>query len=93
MSKVHVRKAHSLGVEGARVALESFVGELAKRGARLEWAGPTAQVKGPGVSGTVEISPSAVEVSIQLGLLARAAGVKADKLEASISKRLQEALG
>lgn len=92
MSTIHVRKEHALGIDGARAALERFAGDMAKRGARLEWSGPKAEVKGPGVSGSVEISPSAVDVRIRLGLLARAAGVKADKLEASIAKRLTEAL-
>ena len=93
MSTVQVRVPHGLGVEGAKTALNSFEADLAKRGAKLVWAGAQAEVRGPGVSGGVSVTEAAVEVSIKLGLLAKAAGVKADKLEASISKRLHAALG
>lgn len=92
MSQVSVRREHQLGIEGAKAALGAFADDLAKRGAKLEWSGPRAAVKGPGVSGDITVSESAVEVQIKLGMLARAAGIKADKLQASIEKRLAAAL-
>lgn len=92
MSSVHVRRDHSLGVDAAKSALMDFEADLAKRGAKLVWSGPSADVKGPGVSGNVQVTESTVEINLTLGLLARAAGVKADKLEASISRRLASVL-
>lgn len=92
MSGIHVRQAHALGVDGARAALAGFESDLAKRGAKLAWSGPRAEVKGPGVSGHVQVTEAEVEVSVKLGMLAKAAGIKADKLEASIAKRLEAAL-
>lgn len=93
MSSVSVRQAHQLGAAKAKDALESFAADLQKRGARLEWSGSQAAVKGPGVSGTVAVSDDEVTVDIKLGLLARAAGIDAKKLEGSIARRLESALG
>lgn len=92
MSQVHVRREHALGIDGAKAALGGFADDLAKRGAKLDWQGDKADVKGPGVSGSIEVTDHVVEVQIKLGMLARAAGIKADKLQASIDKRLAAAL-
>ena len=92
MSSILVRQAHTLGPDRAKIALGDFEQDLAKRGAKLVWQGSRAEVKGPGVSGHVEVSDAEVEVTLKLGMLAKAAGVKADKLEASIAKRLAAAL-
>lgn len=92
MSTVHVRQAHNLGADKAKSALADFQADLQKRGARLDWSGTRADVKGPGVSGDVQVTDDLVEVTVKLGMLARAAGVKADKLQASIEKRLASAL-
>lgn len=91
MSTVRVQKAHSLDPAEARVRLGSFEQDLAQRGARLVWEGDTAEIQGTGVSGSVRVTASEVSVEVKLGLLARAAGVKADRLQASIEKRLNAA--
>jgi putative polyhydroxyalkanoate system protein len=92
MSEIRVRQAHNLGIEGAKSALGAFESYLAERGTKLAWNGPRAEVKGPGVSGAVVVTEAEVDVSVKLGMLAKAAGIKADKLEASIAKRLSAAL-
>ena len=66
---------------------------LKKFGVRLAWSGPAARIKGTGVSGSIQTSDSEVEVNLKLGLVARAAGVDAKRLEASLARRLAEALG
>lgn len=92
MSTVSVRQAHQLGAVKAKGALESFAADMQKRGARLEWTGSKAAVKGPGVSGTVDVTEDVVTVDLKLGLLARAAGIDAQKLQGSIARRLESAL-
>lgn len=91
MSKIHVRQPHKLGRAGAREKLASFEGMLAKYKVKLAWKGDHAAVQGLGVSGDVTLGDDAVDVAVQLGLLAKAAGVDATKLKASIEKRLKEA--
>lgn len=93
MSTVQVRQPHAMGIESAKSALSGFEEDLAKRGAKLVWSGNSAEVKGTGVSGQVVVSEAEVFVEVKLGLIAKAAGVKADKLQASIEKRLAAALG
>ncbi len=92
MATVRVKRSHGLGAERARASLDGFSADLAKRGAKLRWNGHRADISGPGVSGHVQVGETDVEVLVELGLLARAAGVKADKLEVSIAKRLEAAL-
>lgn len=93
MSDIRVEKAHQLSVEAAKKALEPFAAELeSKYGLKLAWNGARADLKGTGASGTVEISAAKVVVSVKLGMLAKAAGIKADKVQSSIDKRLTAAL-
>ena len=92
MSSVHVEQSHSLSVEDAKTALEAFAAEIAKYGMKLDWSGNHAKLKGTGASGEVAVHSDKVTVDVKLGMIARAAGVKADKLEASIAKRLARAL-
>lgn len=92
MSTIQVRHPHAHPPAEAKSRLGSFEEDLAKRGAKLVWSGERAEVKGPGVSGHVRVTADAVEVEVKLGMLAKAAGVKADKLQASIEKRLRAAL-
>jgi putative polyhydroxyalkanoate system protein len=91
MSKIHVRQAHKVGRTAARERLAPFESLLAKYNVKLAWKGDQASIQGLGVSGDVALGDDAVDVSVQLGLLAKAAGVDATKLRATIEKRLKEA--
>lgn len=91
MSTIKVTQGHSLEVESAKKALGSFEEDLKKYMVKLVWSGPKAEIKGTGVSGDVQVTTSDVTVTVKLGMLAKAAGVKADLLERSISKRLKAA--
>lgn len=93
MATIEVRHPIDCGAAEAKAALDGFSAYLAKYKIRLVWQGDHADIKGPGISGSVRIDPSAVSVSAKLGLMAKAAGIKADKVEASIRKRLAESLG
>lgn len=92
MAKISVTKSHQLGVEAAKQALKSFEGDLAKYGLKPKWSGDNAELKGLGASGAIRVLADSVTVEVKLGMLAASAGVKADKVEASISKRLEQAL-
>jgi putative polyhydroxyalkanoate system protein len=93
MGDIRVEKSHQLSIEAAKKALEPFAAELeSKYGLKLSWNGARAELKGTGASGTVDVSTSKVVVSVKLGMLAKAAGIKAEKVQSSIDKRLSAAL-
>lgn len=92
MSTITVTQPHTLSVDDAKKALASFEGDISKYGMKLSWNGPNAELKGTGASGDVKVTTSSVTVVVKLGMLAKAAGVKADLLEKSIEKRLKAAL-
>jgi len=92
MPTVRVHQPHNLGRDAAMPRLQSFEQMLQKYRVKLEWKGHRADIKGVGVGGEVLVSDADVTVTIELGLIARAAGVDADRLRASIARRLAEAL-
>ncbi|MEM7676041.1 MAG: polyhydroxyalkanoic acid system family protein [Myxococcota bacterium] len=92
MSTVVVTEAHSLDPEEAKKRLASFEAEIAKYGMKAHWSGLSADLKGTGASGDVKVTGSAVTITVKLGMVAKMAGVKPDKLEVSLQKRLKEAL-
>jgi putative polyhydroxyalkanoate system protein len=92
MSTICVQQHHDLGRDQARAALKSFEDSLAKYRVKLAWSGSKADIKGTGVSGDVTVGDADVTVKVELGFLAKAAGVDPAKLEASIRRRLSEAL-
>lgn len=91
MANVEVTQPHSLSRSDAKSRLEGFTTMMAKYGARLDWSGDSATIKGMGVSGTVDITDSSVVMKLKLGMMAKAAGVDATKLQSSITKRLKAA--
>lgn len=92
MSTVQVDQAHALGNDVAKKKLDAFAEDIKKYGMSLVWSGDAAELKGVGASGTVKVTPTNVSVTVKLGMMAKAAGVKPDKLQESIAKRLKAAL-
>lgn len=92
MSTIEVTQAHTKSVDDAKTALSSFEADMGKYMVKLVWSGSKAEIKGTGVSGEVVVTDQRVTVKLTLGFLAKAAGVKADLLEKSITKRLAAAL-
>lgn len=80
-----------MGAQGAMGKLASFEELLNKYRVKLEWSGTKAKIKGVGVGGHVAVGDTAVDVEVELGFLAKAAGVDADRLKGSIARRLAEA--
>lgn len=91
MSEIRVSQAHGVGVEAARTKMREFEDMVAKYGVTSSWSGNRATLKGTGVSGSIDVQPNNVEVVVKLGMMAKAFGVDAAKLEASIRKRLKSA--
>jgi putative polyhydroxyalkanoate system protein len=92
MAKIVVEKEHALSPDEARAALEPFEKDIAKYGLKPDWRGDRAELKGTGVSGEIRVEASRVVVELKLGMLAKAAGIKPDRIKASIEKRLNAAL-
>lgn len=93
MSTIKVEKPHQLPLEDAKKAIDRFGEDLkSKYGMGLTWSGNVATLKGTGASGDIKVEPERVVVTVKLGMLAKAAGIKSDKVEASIDKRLDAAL-
>jgi len=92
MGTINIRQEHTLSIEEARGRLAAFEEQMGSYGAKLVWTGPRAEVSGLGVSGSAVITEGFVELTIKLGMLARAAGVDEDRLRGSIERRLVIAL-
>lgn len=89
---VKVIERHNLGADEAKNRVIAFESFLAEKGVKAIWKGHRAEIKGPvGVGGSIDVRDSDVEVHVKIPMLARAV-VKADKLEASIRRRLREKL-
>ncbi len=91
MSNIHVRQPHTLSRDAAKAKLASFQELLGKYRVSLTWKGDEATISGMGVSGGAKVTDSAVDIEVKLGMLARAAGVDASKLEGTISRKLKAA--
>jgi len=92
MATISIERSHTLSLDQARAAIGKFEGDLQRFGLKAEWKGNVAQLKGTGASGEIRIDQSRVTIEIKLGLLAKAAGIDATRVQASIEKRLDAAL-
>lgn len=93
MSKIRVEKEHRLARDQVRNALAPLKEFINKYHMKETWSGDICKLDGPGASGEIRIEEQKVVVEIKLGMLAKAAGVKPERVEQSVSKRLDEALG
>jgi hypothetical protein len=75
--------------EDAKARLADFETGMSKYGVTLHWKGMHAKIKGLAVSGGIDVDASMVDLTLKLGMMARAAGVDAERLEASITRRLK----
>jgi putative polyhydroxyalkanoate system protein len=91
MADVLVRESHTLGTQGAIKRLAEFESMLSKYGIKPAWKGNRADINGTGVKGSITATDTEVVVELSLGMVARMAGIKADKLTESIRKRLRAA--
>lgn len=91
MAHVDVRREHALELEDARTKVREIEPRLREKyGITISWTGDRGQVKGRGVSGTVELSGNSVSLSLKLGLLLRP---MAGKIQTAVERALDGALG
>lgn len=91
MADVVVTQPHSVSLEEAKARIAGFEAMMSKYGVKAAWSGNQAKLKGLGVTGGIDIAPTVVTVNVKLGMMAKAAGVDATKLQGSIAKRLKAA--
>jgi len=91
MSDVRVAEPHNTTADDAVGRVGDFEDMLRKYGVKAAWKGNSADLKGTGVKGTIDVTATEVVVELKLGMLARAAGIDPKRLEASIRKRLKAA--
>lgn len=93
MPDIRVVEPHQLTVAEAKQRLGGFEELLAKYRVRLDWSGDRGRLGGvPGVGGEVQVRPSEVEVLVTLSRMVTLMGLDPKKLEATIRRRLGEAL-
>ncbi len=92
MADIKINKLHSLEISDARKRLEEMAGELQSQyGIKSAWAGNTATLSGTGLKkGVVELTDSAINVEISLGLLAKALK---GKIQEQVNLSLDKVLG
>jgi len=93
MAEINITEPHSLGAAEARTRIADFEEMMAKYGVKASWTGNKATLKGMAAKGSIDITDTAATVVVKLGMMAKAAGVDAAKLEGSIRKRLKAAFG
>ena len=91
MSEIKVSQPHNVSPDEARRKVQEFEQMVQKYGVTSSWSGNQATLKGTGVSGSISIAPRSVDVVVKLGMMAKAFGVDAAKLETSIRNRLKAA--
>ncbi len=91
MSTITVTEPHNLTVDEAVSRLSVFEEMVSKFGVSLKWNGAIADIKGMGVGGKIQVTESDATIVLKLGMLARAAGVDAERLKSSVSRRVRTA--
>ncbi|MCP1652051.1 polyhydroxyalkanoic acid system family protein [Pseudomonas sp. GD04087] len=90
MSRIHVERNHSLGLEAARAKAEKLADKLSREhGVSSEWQGDTLLFKRSGVDGRIEVGADKVAVDVKLGLMLSAMG---GLLKGEIERALDKAL-
>jgi putative polyhydroxyalkanoate system protein len=91
MADIRVTEPHTFTAATAKAKVAGFEEMMAKYRVSTEWRGNKAEIKGMGVGGSIDVTDRDVTVVVKLGLMAKAAGIDATKLEGSIRKRLRAA--
>jgi len=91
VADIDIRRAHALGVEGAREAADRMMATLAQRfGLHGAWDGNVLRFERPGVTGHLAIEPDKLHLAITLGFLMRAMRTS---IEAQIKDELHKIFG
>jgi putative polyhydroxyalkanoate system protein len=70
MADIDIRRAHDLGLKGARVAADQMAEDLGKKfGLSGGWTGNTHHFDRPGVTGSLHLTDKELHLTVKLGLL------------------------
>jgi len=73
MADIDIRRVHTLGLAGARVAADKMAEELGRKfDLRGAWKGNVLHFERPGVQGTLAIEEKALHLTVSLGFLLKA---------------------
>ena len=73
MADIDLKRAHALGLEGARAAAEKMEQALGRKfDLKGAWSGNTLAFQRPGVSGTLAVTAKDVHLAVTLGFLLKA---------------------
>lgn len=86
MASIEIRRAHALGMQQAKLAVDTVAQQLHKDlQARSHWQGDSLRFECPGAHGHIEVTHDAVCVSVSLSWLLSAA-------KGRITKSIEETL-
>lgn len=86
MADIDLKRAHALGLPGARAAAEKMADQLGRKfGLQGKWAGNNLSFERPGVSGLLAVSEKDIHLSVTLGFLLKA-------MKGSIERAVNEEL-
>jgi putative polyhydroxyalkanoate system protein len=90
MSKIHVTRSHSIGLEGAREEVERIAQRVQEEfGADYAWDGDTLHFSRSGVHGRITVTEDSLDLTIKLGLLLTAMkGQIEERIVQKIDQRL-----
>lgn len=90
MPKIHIKRQHNLGREGARANVEKVAEEIKKKlNVNYAWDGDSLRFERTGASGSVDVRDDIIEVNIKLNL---ALAPMKSKVEKAIRDNLDTAL-
>ncbi len=73
MADIDIRRAHPLGLDGARAAAERLAAQLGQRfGLVGRWEGNAMRFERPGVSGSLVLTEKELHLTVALGFLLKA---------------------
>ena len=73
MADIEIRRAHHLGLAGARKVADKLAADLGRKfDLRGGWNGNTLRFERPGVTGTLAVSDRDLHLSVALGFLLKA---------------------
>jgi putative polyhydroxyalkanoate system protein len=90
MADIEIERSHNLGLEELRKRLGTLEEKMQERyGAKMQWRGDQADIKGPGFSGTLNLGETRVAVALKLNFVMRPL---AGKIREAMEKQVDKAL-
>jgi putative polyhydroxyalkanoate system protein len=73
VADIELHRVHNLGLKAARAAADKMASHLGQKfGLKGDWQGNVLRFERPGVSGSLEVTDKALDLSVSLGFLLKA---------------------